>query len=134
MLYIFSWMHFNHFNVALTRSTRSLLLLFKKWKVFPKHLNLKPYLTNNPILGIVVLFRMHFSWWFQIHYWVSIIVTFWQFIVKFWPVVCNLPPAAWRVLRWQLPLMPDLPQVSLFIIYQNIKRFSIGSCNKILNR
>ena len=37
-------------------------------------------------------------------------------------------------LRWQGPLMPDLPQVSLFIIYQNIKRFSIGSCNKILNR
>ena len=37
-------------------------------------------------------------------------------------------------LRGQGPLMPDLPQVSLFIIYQNIKRFSIGSCNKILNR
>ena len=46
----------------------------------------------------------------------------------------NLAIADSSLLRRQGPLMPDLPQVSLFIIYQNIKRFSIGSCNKILNR
>ena len=46
------------------------------------------------------------------------------------PAVSNVL-CSW--LRWQGPLMPDLPQVSLFIIYQNIKRFSIGSCNKIFD-
>ena len=31
--------------------------------------------------------------------------------------------------------MPNFPQVSLFIIFQNIKRFSIiSNCNEILNR
>ena len=37
-------------------------------------------------------------------------------------------------LRGRLPTIPDFPQVSLFIIFQNIKRFSNGSCNEILNR
>ena len=37
-------------------------------------------------------------------------------------------------LRGEEWVMPDFPQFSLFIIFQNIKRFSIGSCNEILNR
>ena len=48
---------------------------------------------------------------------------------------CCMSFASWIYdLRGKGPPMPDFPQFSLINIFQNIKRFSIGSCNEILNR
>ena len=51
-----------------------------------------------------------------------------------WKLHLNLKELLLKFLRGQGPPMPDFPQFSLINIFQNIKRFSIGSCNEILNR